>query len=100
MLKFVAALSVVALSAPLGAAQISFDAPAAPATQANAPTSTLKGDPNRMVCERQDEIGSRLGGKKVCKTALEWDIERRQNRDTIESVQRQATSTGIPSGSI
>jgi invasion protein IalB len=69
--------------------------------QTPAPPSTANvKDPNRIICERQEEIGSRLGGKKVCKTAAEWNEERRQQRQTLEDVQRQATSTGIPSGGI
>ena len=71
-----------------------------PATQ-SPPTSTAKDkDPNRIICEREEEIGTRLGGKKVCKTAAEWDQQRQQERETLEGVQRQGTSTGIPGGSI
>jgi len=64
MLKcFVIAISSVALAAP-AAAQT---APADPATTPAA-VAKLK-NPNRMICEREEEIGSRLGGKKICKTA-------------------------------
>ena len=69
-----------------------------PATQA--PPAAPAKDPNRIICEREDEIGTRLGGKKVCKTAAEWQVERQQQRETVEGVQRQGTSTGIPGGSI
>lgn len=84
----------VVLSAP-AAAQIVFEQPttaqpAAGSAQANAE--------NKMICEKQEEIGSRLGGKKVCKTALQWQQEREQQRRTLEDTQRQATSTGTPSG--
>jgi hypothetical protein len=69
---------------------------AVPSTAASA-TAKSK-DPNRIICEKQEELGTRLGGKKVCKTAAEWDEERRLQRENLEGVQRQATSTGAPSG--
>ena len=71
-------------------------APVDPATTA-APTEKLK-NPNRMICEKQEEIGSRLGGKKICKTAQEWQDWRQQNRDQVETWQRQLTSPGKPAG--
>jgi uncharacterized protein (DUF2147 family) len=85
-------------------AALIFAAPAfaqtAPATQA-APAAPAKDkDPNRIICEREDEIGTRLGGKKVCKTAAEWQMERQQQRESLEGVQRQGTSVGLPGGSI
>jgi hypothetical protein len=94
MLKFIALAGAALLVGAQAAAQTT---PASQAAPAPAPRDK---DPNRIICERQEEIGTRLGGKKVCKTAMEWQIEREQNRNTIEGVQRQATSTGIPSGSI
>lgn len=92
MLKpFVIGFASVALAAP-AAAQTAPADPAAPAA-----TPKLK-DPNRMICEREEEIGSRLGGKKICKTAQEWQDWRQQNRDQVESWQRQLTSPGKPAG--
>ena len=70
-----------------------------PATQAPAAAAAKGMDPNRIICEREDEIGTRLGGKKVCKTVAEWQLERQQQRENVEGVQRQATSTGKPAGS-
>jgi hypothetical protein len=55
-------------------------------------------DPHKIVCEREDVIGTRLAGKKVCKTVAEWQEERFAQRRTVEDVQRQATSTGCPEG--
>jgi hypothetical protein len=55
-------------------------------------------DPNRMVCEVEQTTGTRLGARKVCKTAAEWAQMKREHRETLEKVQQQATSTGIPSG--
>jgi hypothetical protein len=44
-------------------------------------------DPNEIVCERQQEIGSRLAMTKVCKTRAQWAEDRRADRATIEKVQ-------------
>lgn len=94
MLKGFLICVIASLAATPAPAQITFEDQPAPAQTANA---KLK-EPNKIICERQEEIGSRLGGKKVCKTAAEWQEERSQQRRTLEDVQRQATSTGTPSG--
>jgi hypothetical protein len=86
MLKSIAILLALAVAAPADPA-----APAAPATQ------KLK-DPNRIICEREEEIGTRLGGKKICKTAQEWQEWRQQNRDQVETWQRMNTVTGKTAG--
>lgn len=89
------ALILAAGAAAIAVPAVAQTAPAAPAaTQA---TSKLK-DPNRIICEREEELGSRLGGKKICKTAQEWQDWRQQNRDQVENWQRQNTSTGKPAG--
>ncbi|HEV2044400.1 MAG TPA: hypothetical protein VGR05_06945 [Sphingomicrobium sp.] len=43
--------------------------------QAPAPTvaQTPAADPNKRVCKTIKETGSRLGGKRECKTQAEWD---------------------------
>lgn len=93
MLKsFVIVISSVALAVPAAAQTAPADPAAPPAAQPK-----LK-DPNRMICEREEELGSRLGGKKICRTALEWQQWRQQNRDQVENWQRQLTSPGKPAG--
>jgi invasion protein IalB len=92
MLKFLTTTAAALAIAAPASAQNAVPAPTAPAPVAKAK------DPNRIICEKQEEIGSRLGGKKVCKTAAQWEEERAQHRETIEDVQRHNTSTGIPSG--
>ena len=51
-------------------------------------------DPNRMVCQKQEILGSRLGTKRVCKTAAEWKAERDNNRQYIDRAQSQRVTTG------
>jgi len=48
-----------------------------------------KKDPNEVVCERQEETGSRLGSTRVCKTRAQWAEDRRVTRQEIEQVQVQ-----------
>ena len=48
-------------------------------------------DPNRIICEKQEEIGSRLGGKKVCHTALEWADLKHENREEVDDWQQRNT---------
>lgn len=92
MLKFMAIATASLLIAVPASAQT---APAAPAPSSSSSTDKAK-DPNRIICERQDEIGSRLGGGKVCHTAAEWDQLRKANREQVEDWQRTQTSTGKP----
>jgi hypothetical protein len=44
-------------------------------------------DPNEVVCEKQEVIGSRLASQKVCKTRAEWAEQRRQDRMDVDKVQ-------------
>lgn len=53
-------------------------------------------DPNRVICEKQTVVGSRLATKKVCLTAAEWEIRRREDREALEKAQLNRTN---PSGS-
>jgi invasion protein IalB len=88
MLRQLSIVLMLAIAAP-ASAQNSGQTPA------SASTPKVK-DPNRIICEKQEEIGSRLGGKKVCKTALEWQEERREQRNDVERVQQTINQT--PSG--
>ena len=64
------------------------------AQQQQQPTDKKVRDPNEVICERQEEIGSRLGGTKVCKTRAEWAEERRLSRQDIDKVQTQRGTAG------
>lgn len=54
-------------------------------------------DLNKIVCEVDQPTGSRLGAHKVCKTVLEWQQMRREQRESVEGVQRNS-NTGKPAG--
>jgi hypothetical protein len=73
-------------------------AQAPPASPAAAASAQKVKDPNRIICEREEEIGTRLGGKKTCRTAQEWQEWRQRNREQVDDWQRRFTSPGKPGG--
>ena len=46
-------------------------------------------DPNEIICERQQELGSRIASARVCKTRAEWAEERRSQRMDVDKAQMQ-----------
>lgn len=86
-IAMLAALSSLALVAGCGSTA---DAPAGYAS-----VEKIEDDPNRMVCRRQNDTGSRLSST-VCKTAREWEQERLDNQEAI----RNATKSGVRPGSL
>jgi hypothetical protein len=62
---------------------------AQPQQQQQQQTAKPAKDPNEVICERQEEIGSRLASTKICKTRAEWAEERRVSRMDVEKVQTQ-----------
>jgi invasion protein IalB len=72
-------------------------APASSQSQATgqpaAPAQTK--DPNRVICQRIEDIGSRLASKRICMTSQQWDEQRRQDRMTLQDLQQHQTE---PSG--
>jgi len=67
-----------------------------PAIAAAADKKAENKDPNRIICEKQEVVGSRLATKKICMTAAQWEDRRREDREAVEKGQRQARG---PSGS-
>lgn len=51
-------------------------------------------DPNRMVCHYEEEPGTRLRGRKVCMTAVEWAAQRQGDREVTERIQSQTCVQG------
>lgn len=49
-------------------------------------------DPNRTICKTMEIIGSRLGSKRVCMTASEWQAMEREQRATTERIQSNQPS--------
>lgn len=68
-------LFMVAALVALGATSVIAQTPAA---KAPAPAAKAQ-EPEKRRCERTvEETGSRVGGRKVCKTEAEWAAERQQ----------------------
>ena len=44
-------------------------------------------DPNTVICKREQEIGSRLGGTKTCHTRADWDQMARDSAAAMENRQ-------------
>lgn len=51
-------------------------------------------DPNRIICQKQEVIGSRLATKKICKTRAEWADGQLQDQQEINRVQTQRGNAG------
>ncbi len=63
---------------------------------ADQPTSPAKGkSANRMICEKIEQIGSRLASKRICMTAEQWAEKRRVDRDELQAAQMRGSQ---PSG--
>ena len=41
---------------------------------------------DRKICKKVEELGSRLGTKKVCKTAKQWEEQHRVQRENVEQM--------------
>lgn len=76
----VAVISIVASPA--------FAQAAAPASPPQADQKKVK-DPNEIICEKQQDPGSRLVSAKVCHTRAEWADLRHQDRQMIDRAQTQ-----------
>ena len=62
----------------------------------NAAPKQVAGDPNRVICEVQDTIGTRLGRRKVCLTAQQWADKRTEHRGMLEDIQLKAQDFTCP----
>lgn len=63
----------------------SAQAQAAPTAPAPKPAH----DPNEVICQKEEVIGSRLATKRICKTRAEWAEEQRENRMDLDRKQVQ-----------
>jgi hypothetical protein len=73
-------------------------APALSPAPATAPASAIKPvakRPDKMICEHEEVLGSRLGGHRVCKPASQWAEERQQARAAVDRAQ---TNRGCGAG--
>lgn len=62
------------------------------------PPGAAQADPNtkRVICETEQEIGSRLASKRVCMTADQWKEHEQQVRGQLDQLHMQTQPRGGP----
>jgi len=81
-----------------------FLATAAPAqltsVQSNipAPVKPIKGDPKKVICEADTELGTRIPGNKVCMTAEQWAQRAKNDREWLERRQMETCAPSLEGG--
>jgi hypothetical protein len=78
---------MVFLAALLTAAAVPAAAQVA-TTGSGSPSPAKKADPAKKICERVEETGTRLGSRRVCMTAAEWQARRASDRTEVERAQQ------------
>lgn len=71
--------------------------PAVAQTQAQPqpqPAAAKVSDANQVICEKQEEIGTRLAARKVCHTRSEWAQIRGDDRSLLEHTQQERSLDG------
>ncbi len=66
------------------------------ASDAPQPGATVKPKKERMICRSDQVTGSRVRGKRICRTRAEWNDAERQNAESVREMQR--TSQAPPNG--
>jgi hypothetical protein len=64
-----------------------------PAQSPAATAANKQANPNEIVCEKQEIVGSRLATARICKTRAQWAAQRQDDRSEIERVQTQRGCT-------
>ena len=80
---------------PVAAACLIVASPALSQNATPAPPQNANPAKPKLICETEEDIGSRLGRKRVCHTAAEWQQIKSESRDAIEKYQQQATGTPV-----
>jgi hypothetical protein len=92
-LAYLIAVAGLVAPAPVLAQGRDVQAVPAPLPPANAKP---KSDDDKVVCKRQEEIGSRLISNKVCMTVAQWRQYEIDNREKLQRLQESAGTR--PSG--
>jgi hypothetical protein len=59
-------------------------------------TQAAKSDHDRVICQTQEQIGSRLAAKKICMTASQWKEHELQIHQQLDQLHTQVQPTGGP----
>lgn len=54
----------------------------------------VDGDQHKIVCKKEEKIGTRLGAKKVCLTVAEWSERTRAHQERTERIQMGTCQAG------
>ena len=54
------------------------------------------GDPEQVVCEKVEKIGTRLDTSRVCMTRAQWAEQKRLSRETVEKAQQTRCNGEAP----
>jgi hypothetical protein len=62
---------------------------AAPAAESTAPDAAARASAysTKKICREEVDLGTRLGGKSICRTKAEWDAIRLESRRVTERIQ-------------
>ena len=82
--------SVKILLAGVACATLLSAAPAFAQAQPDGQKPAKQADPNRIICEKVKETGSRLNTRKVCMTATQWEEQRRRDRENLQDAQQRS----------
>lgn len=81
MFKYAPLALIAAVAMPVAAQN-----PATPPTQ-----TAAKEDPlNKVVCKKEENLGSRLNVKRVCLTVREWKDQQDANREAFDKFMQHA----------
>jgi len=58
----------------------------------------VKGDSDKIVCKKEETIGTRLGTKKVCLSVADWNALAQENRERTERIQSGTCQAGEGQG--
>jgi hypothetical protein len=79
----------------LASATVRADSPPPPPAPAQTAAATNDGD--KMVCRTLSaKTGSRLGGRRECRTQREWDDILHQQQDETSKMQARGLTSGVP----
>ncbi|MEW6597498.1 MAG: hypothetical protein AB1429_08380 [Pseudomonadota bacterium] len=85
------AVGAVLVLSGIMSAEAALALPPDPSGSAPKAAKTVDRDPNEVICERQDDTGSRVSAHKVCKTRAEWEAQR---AETQKRLQEEIVSKG------
>src|SRR5262249_28750135 len=96
MIRFALITLLAATAASAQFAPAAAPEPAVATTPAKTPATATAAKPktDRMICENQEGLGSRLQGHRVCKSASQWAAERRDAQDEIQRAQTNRNGPG------